>query len=349
MRDKSISLADGVAHQVVCLRNISRYLSDSEREVHDVLNTLAHLLPEGWQYSSDTCVRIVWGEMVTESANFKETQWKQIADVQSGDTVIGTLEIYYLDEKPEAEEGPFLFDERSLLETVAAELGSYLEHKQIQRLKDQQHRELELYASLLRHDLRNDVGVIVGNTEILKMIMPDRDENLDQIITSTEAVCVRMMSLLNVFGRAATISSTNPVTMIKKIAEQTKEINPDMKVQLEIAKEAEGAKIPESKLLPLVFDNILRNAAVHAGQSPEVQISITKENRVLKIIISDDGPGVAEEVRERLFQKGVSTRGGGLGLYLSKHVVETMGGSITLLDSEYGKGAVFEIVLPTIN
>jgi len=64
--------------------------------------------------------------------------------------------------------------------------------------------------------------------------------------------------------------------------------------------------------------------------------------------VADDGPGVAEEVRDNLFHKGVSTRGGGLGLYLSKAIVDALGGSIELVDSEKGAGATFRILLPTV-
>jgi signal transduction histidine kinase len=349
MKEDSVSLTDRISHQMVCYRTVSKLLSDSQKDVQDVLNTLVHLLPEGWQYPTDTCARIKWGDMIIESVNFQKTQWGQSAEIQAGDDIIGKVEVCYLEEKPPAEEGPFLADERSLLDTVAGELGSYLEYKQLQRIKDQQHRELELYASLLRHDLRNDIGVIVGNIEILKMTLTDRDEMLEQIIASNEAVCSRMMNLLNVFGRAAGIADTNPVIMIEKIAEQAREVSIGMKVTVKIDKDAEGAKIPESKLLPLVFDNLLRNAAIHAGESPNVQITIERQNRLLRIIVADDGPGVAEEVRDYLFEKGVSTRGGGLGLYLSRHVVETMGGRIQLIDSELGMGATFELILPISN
>ena len=349
MNEGSVTQVERITHQIVCLRTISKVLADSEKEVHDVLNTLVHLLPEGWQYPTNTCAKVVWGDMTIESVNFKDTKWKQSADVRTGNKVIGSLDICYLEERPDAEEGPFLVDERSLLETVAAELGSYLNHKRLERLQNQQRRELELYASLLRHDLRNDVGVIIGNIEITKMTITDRDEILEQVIASTEAVCERMMSLLNVFGRAARIADTDPITMIEKISERSIEASMGMKVTVDIAEDVKDAKIIESKLLPLVFDNLLRNAAVHAGESPTVQIIITRVERLLKIIIVDDGPGVAEEIREHLFNKGVSTRDGGLGLYLSKHVVETMGGSIQLIESDPGMGATFEITLPIIN
>lgn len=349
MTEGSSSQFERITHQIVCLRTISKLLADSQKEVHDVLNTLVHLLPEGWQYPSNTCAKVVWGDMTIESVNFKDTKWKQSADVRIGEKVIGTLEICYLEEKPEVEEGPFLADERSLLETVAAELGSYLDHKRLERLQNQQRRELELYSSLLRHDLRNDVGVIIGNIEITKMSIQNRDEILDQVISSTEAVCERMMSLLNVFGRAAKIADSDPVTMVEKIAERAIDASMGMKITVDIAEDAKEVKILESKLLPLVFDNLLRNAAVHAGDSPTVQIIITRQERLLKILVVDDGPGVAEEIREQLFNKGVSTRDGGLGLYLSRHVVETMGGNIQLIESDPGTGATFEITLPIIN
>jgi signal transduction histidine kinase len=349
MNEGAGSRVERITHQILCLKIISKLLADSKKDVHNILNTLVHLLPEGWQYPSNTCARVVWGDMTVESVNFKDTKWKQSVELRTGDKVIGTLDICYLEEKPDVEEGPFLDDERSLLETVAAELGSYLDYKRLERLHNQQRRELELYASLLRHDLRNDVGVIIGNVEITKLTITNRGEILDQMIASTEAVCERMMGLLNIFGRAAKIADTDLLTIVKKIAEQSIEASMGMQVTVDIAEDVKEAKIVESKLLPLVFDNLLRNAAVHAGESPKVQIIITRQERLLKILVVDDGPGVAEEIREQLFNKGVSTRDGGLGLYLSRHVVETMGGSIQLIESDPGMGATFEITLPIIN
>ncbi|MCJ7817463.1 MAG: HAMP domain-containing histidine kinase, partial [Candidatus Thorarchaeota archaeon] len=337
-----------ITHQIVCLRSISKLLSESQKDVLDVLNTLVHLLPEGWQYPSDTCARIIWEEVVVASVNYQDTQWKQSTEIQGGDTVIGSLEICYLSEKPEADDGPFLFDEHSLLDTVGLELSSYLDRKQISIVKEQQHKELELYSSLLRHDLRNDIGIIVGNIEIAKLTMPIKDDAYYSLITTTEAVCQRMMSLLNVFSRAGNVSDTNLFAMVEKIIERTKEASPEMTITLLVEEDAKLAIIPESKLLPLVFDNLLRNTALHAGSAPNVTITISRNNRSLRIIIEDDGPGVANEVRDKLFQKGVSTRGGGLGLYLSKHVVETVGGSLELVQSRPGMGATFEIILPTI-
>jgi signal transduction histidine kinase len=231
---------------------------------------------------------------------------------------------------------------------VAAEIGGYLARKDMERILHQQYRELELYASLLRHDLKNDVGVIIGNVEIAKMTIADRDEVIDELLSSTEAVCERMMNLLNAVGRASKATESDLVPMVEKIASLAEEASFGLKVAVTADEQVRGVQITESKLLPLVFDNLLRNAAIHAGTSPKVQINITREEDFVSIIVTDDGPGVAEEVRNRLFHKGVSTRGGGLGLYLSKAILNTLGGSIELVDSEEGAGATFRILLPTV-
>ncbi|NHI82787.1 MAG: sensor histidine kinase [Candidatus Thorarchaeota archaeon] len=349
MPEKNVQSIEAIAHQILCLNVISKLFKESQKETSEVINTLVHLLPEAWQYPNDTCARVIWDNKKISSANFRTTDWLQRAEIAIGDTPIGAVEVYYLEEKPCAEEGPFLLHERNFIDTVAAELGRYMELKQVERTKDQLHHELELYASLLRHDFRNDLGVILGNVEIAKMTISDRDDVLDEILASTEAVCERMLNLLNAFGAAAKMADTDPIAMIGRIANQIKIASMGMKVEVMVDESVKGVRIPASQLLPLVFDNLLRNAEVYAGNHPTVTISISKQDDTLRVVVADDGPGVAKEIRGALFQKGVSTRGGGLGLYLSRRVLETMGGSIELIDSDIRRGASFEILLPIVD
>ncbi len=347
MTEDSNSDMKGIVHQIVCFRNISKLLSESEKKTDTVLDNVIHLLPEVWQYPRDTCVRIVLRDRTIQTFNFQETKWMQRAEIWTRDKKPAFLDVFYLEKKPEAEEGPFLSNERALINLVAAEIGGYLARKDMERILHQQYRELELYASLLRHDLKNDVGVIIGNVEIAKLTIADRDEVLDELLSSTEAVCNRMMNLLNAVGKASKVAESDLVPMVEKIASLA-EASSGLKVAVTVDEQVRGVKITGSKLLPLVFDNLLRNAATHAGASPKVQINITRKGDFASIIVTDDGPGIAEEIRDRLFHKGASTRGGGLGLYLSKAIVDALGGSIELVDSEEAAGATFHILLPTV-
>ncbi|MHA1960253.1 MAG: sensor histidine kinase [Candidatus Thorarchaeota archaeon] len=284
------------------------------------------------------------GEVTT--ANFEETSWVQSAAVWVSGESVGKLEVYYLGEKPKAEEGPFLFEERNLIETIAVELGGYIERKQIERIKDQQHNELDLYASFLRHDLRNDVGVILNNVDMTRMVFSEIDEVLEEVLSSTEAVCDRMMGIPTAFSRSADMAEQDIVSLILKVSRHAREAAGNLTVNVRVEDDVKGSRVPESKLLPMIFDNLLSNAAVHAGVSPTVDIHVSREGNRVIIIVSDDGPGIAEEIRDSLFNKGVSTKGGGLGLYLSREVVRTLGGSIELVSSEHVEGATFSISLP---
>ncbi len=167
-----------------------------------------------------------------------------------------------------------------------------------------------------------------------------------EIVDSTEAASERMMNLLSSFGQSATIPETNPSILVQNIAKLAEKVATNMKINLEIADDAKNLKISKSRLLPMVFDNLFRNASIHAGEKPVVRTEISRQGDFVVITISDNGPGVSEEIRERLFQRGASTRRGGLGLYLSKKIVEAMNGSLVLEDSKDRKGATFVIRLP---
>ncbi len=335
-----------MAHQLVCLRNVANLFSDNTKPLNDILTTFVHLIPEAWQYPSITCVRVSIGQEITTSVNFEESNWKLAAPIKISMNVIGKIEVFYLEERPTRFDGPFLRGEFVMLETLAVELGHFVERRELLQLQQRQHKELELYSSLLRHDIKNDLGVILANVDLARMINQNPGEDLKDIFNSTEFACGRMINILKAFRRSDSVKNSYLTEIIEEISLSAQEIHTGLTINLIKNHDTVPLMVPSSNLLPLVFENLLRNAAVHAGEDCTVVIELTKSSNRVHIRISDNGKGVASEVREKLFQKGVSTRGGGLGLYLSKQVVETIGGSIELAPSRAGEGAVFEITLP---
>jgi len=259
---------------------------------------------------------------------------------------IGSLEVRYLEERPPRYEGPFFKDERDLLDTIAVEVGRFIERKQLEDLKEQQRRELELYASLLRHDLRNDIGIVLGNIDLTRMLIDVDNEEVQESLSSSEAVCNRMMHLLGCFSRPVESIERNVASLLRDSSSQAQESHVGLTVNFSADESARNLLIPGSRLLPMVFENLFRNASVHAGENCTVDVTVSRNGNSAEILVSDNGPGVSKKVQSRLFQKGVSTKGGGLGLYLSKQIVEAMGGSIELVDPKPRMGAVFRILLP---
>lgn len=335
-----------ISHQIVYLRNVTMLLSNMDEPPEKLFNTLVHMVPEAWQYPDITCARLIHGDWNIKSVNFRETPWALSANILVSGRSVGSLEVRYLEERPPRYEGPFFKDERDLLDTIAVEVGRFIERKQLEDLKEQQRRELELYASLLRHDLRNDIGIVLGNIDLTRMLIVEDNEELQESLSSSEAVCNRMMHLLGSFSRPVESIERNVASLLRNSSSQAQEAHIRLTVNFSVDENAGNLLIPGSRLLPMVFENLFRNASVHAGENCIVDVTVSKHGNSAEILVSDNGPGVSKKVRSRLFQKGVSTKGGGLGLYLSRQIVEAMGGSIELVDSKSGMGAVFRILLP---
>jgi PAS domain S-box-containing protein len=206
-------------------------------------------------------------------------------------------------------------------------------------------RDLELYASLLRHDLGNDLQVIFSTTEIAQMVTPE-DSELYDFLLATKASAERMTRLLDVFGRPEKEAEKEIVALIERVADQASTAHKQLKIKLKATQKIRGIRVTGGRLLPMVFDNIFRNAAQHAGEKPVVTVSITQDNDLVKIDIVDNGPGIPKKLLPKLFERGAATTDSGLGLNLCKRVLEAYGGSIELIKSLPNKGAAFRIFLP---
>ncbi|MBW2222424.1 MAG: LuxR family transcriptional regulator, partial [Deltaproteobacteria bacterium] len=114
---------------------------------------IVDLIPPSWQYPEITCARIIIEGQEYKTKNFKETVWKQATNIVVHGKRIGILEICYLEEKPESDEGPFLKEERSLISAIAERLGRVTEHKQAEGALRKAHNELEQRVAERTKDL----------------------------------------------------------------------------------------------------------------------------------------------------------------------------------------------------
>lgn len=113
-----------------CLYGISALVDTPGISIEELIQGTVDLIPHGWQYSEITSARIVFKGKEFRSANFEECVWKQTADFMVYGNPAGTVEVHYLDEKPEEDEGPFLKEERDLINAIARRLGHAIDHKE---------------------------------------------------------------------------------------------------------------------------------------------------------------------------------------------------------------------------
>jgi diguanylate cyclase (GGDEF)-like protein/PAS domain S-box-containing protein len=110
--------------------NLAEIAERRNASLNEVYQALAHALPHSWQHDDIACARITAGGRVYQTDNFADTPWKQSALIDVDGAVIGSLEVGYLEQRPEEDEGPFLKEERQLIDAVAERLGRITERKQ---------------------------------------------------------------------------------------------------------------------------------------------------------------------------------------------------------------------------
>ncbi len=212
--------------------------------------------------------------------------------------------------------------------------------------REQQRRVIDLYASLLSHDIGNDLQAVLGYVESSLMLLKTDGTKATEMLESAQAAALRMTNLIKTFKSDVRPSHVDIVPMLKEVASQAERVSRGLKVKVHVESDAANLRSPGGTLLPIAMDNLLRNAAEHAGGDTIVDIRVFVENGELAIVVSDNGPGIPEEKIQSLFMRGDPDGEGGLGLYLTKQIVTACGGTIALETKEPGPGATFLITLP---
>lgn len=138
-----------------CLYGMARLAERSHDSIEDFLKCLVDFLPQSWRYADVACSHIVFHGEAFASERFEWTEWRQSAQIRVGDEVAGDVTIVYLEERPAADEGPFLKEERALLEDVAQRIGEIAIRVMAQQELQEQNRQLQEANAALRVILSN--------------------------------------------------------------------------------------------------------------------------------------------------------------------------------------------------
>ena len=106
--------------------NQTTYILKEGKPIEETLQQIVLLLPAAWQYPEYTVARISFMRKEFESLDFKETKWKMVQEFNTIDDEKGTIEIFYTTEFREESEGPFLKEERDLIQNIASLITGYI-------------------------------------------------------------------------------------------------------------------------------------------------------------------------------------------------------------------------------
>ena len=113
-----------------CLYDISSFRDATDFSLDAVLQAVVDFIPPAIQYPEITCARLIFGGYEVTTKNFKDTRWKLSREITINNEWIGTLEVCYLEEKPELDEGPFLEETKNLINAVAESIAKIIEREE---------------------------------------------------------------------------------------------------------------------------------------------------------------------------------------------------------------------------
>ncbi len=150
--------------ELTCLYGISQLMAKTGTSLDEILKGTVELIPPGWQYPEITCARITSDGKELKTDNFALTEWKQTSDIKVGGETLGILEVYYLEEKPESDEGSFLKEERNLINGIARMLDEKIERKQAQEaLEESQEKLQRMFESVADGITISDLNGVIAN------------------------------------------------------------------------------------------------------------------------------------------------------------------------------------------
>ncbi len=224
---------------------------------------------------------------------------------------------------------------------------------------ERSNRELEQFAASVSHDLREPLRTVTSYTQLLAQRYSSRlDQEAEEFIAFTVAGAKRMEQRIEALLALAHLSTTGKDVLPTSLATIVKEVVADLHSQLAAA----GATVQHDPLptvrghagqLRSLFQNLITNAVKfrHPDRRPHVRVSATKAHDQWEISVADNGIGIAEQHRERVFNvfqrlhNSKEYEGIGMGLAICKKIVELHGGHIRV-ESEPGQGATFVFTLP---
>lgn len=168
--------------EINCLYSISKIVEKADISLNEIYQGVIEVIPCSWQYPEITCAELFIDGKEFITQNHAQIPWKQSADIISYGEKIGILSVGYREEKPQLYEGPFLREERSLLNAIAERLGRTSEQKQAEKALHKSEKKLKEQNQLLMEKniaLREVMNQLISEKKNLEERVLD---NVDQLL-----------------------------------------------------------------------------------------------------------------------------------------------------------------------
>ena len=333
-----------------------------ENDTDSALDKIAGIVPFGWQYTKNSCVRITFKDKRYLSSGFFESSVSQREKILIETRVVGAIEVFYRPELALESKDPFLIEERNLLKGIANIISFYLKKQrddENSKLIQQQLLHADRLASIgqlaagVAHELNEPLGNILGLAQLsLKSSeLPDQAKKdlgkIEECVIYSREIIKKLME----FSRQSNLRKDtidfnevidNSITFLEARC---------LKNGIRIVKQYTENIIvtADPNQIKQIITNLTINATQAMKNGGKLIISTRKDYKNAIFSIEDTGIGISGENISKTFLPFFTTKdvgeGTGLGLSVVYGIIQNHNGDIKV-SSEPGKGTIFEVSLP---
>ncbi len=350
--------------ELTALHKTAKILQDDETDVQELFSRVVLLLPDAWQYPGIVAARIRCADWVVSTVGFRVSDHAQISVFEVNE-ISGAIEVYYLEDRPSEDEGPFLKEERELIDSIAEMLRSYIRRKRAEADRRNAMNDLETLVEYRTNQLRQlTQELCLAEARERREIASDLHDHIGQ------ALALIRMNVSKFRSNAVFCGFENQIGEILTLIDQTIRytrdltgiISPPVLYELGLVPALEwlsertkrrfglaasvraserSLDLPEN-IRVIVFKcigELIINVVKHS-RAKSVQTHIIREQGRLVIDVKDDGVGFNDAMLSGRFQTNEH-----FGLFSIRERLRLLGGELTLKQNR-PVGAHVQLNLP---
>jgi len=346
--------------ELTCLYEVSQIIARPDSKQKQVLKKKISSTKKAWRYNKEAIAELVIPEYKLLTAKLNEHTVSQNSDIRIANVVVGYIKVHY--PKSKYAQNDFLKEEQKLLNTLAFEIGTYLEKlknfekKQILMRTVERADRLSVLGEMtagIAHELNTPLGNILGYAELIKSnnTDPEIDSDISTVIHSviySREIVKKLMFFSCEMPQQLQLKEIKPIVTFAMSFLQQNFQKKNINSELIFKNDTIIARIDVVQITQ-VFFNLLINAIHASPDKGTIKTIIESDSQHLFITIKDQGTGIPDAIKQKIFEPFFTTKapnkGCGLGLSVVHGIVRNHNGDITVRDNTPA-GTIFIIKLP---
>lgn len=230
------------------------------------------------------------------------------------------------------------------------------------------YKNTKLYKDLFAHDVKNIFQNILSGTDLCKLYLSKLGDvptefieifqTIEEQIKRGRTLAQNVYKLSKVRNLKPKLKEMNLIDILEQTINNILKSNQDKDITIDFTQRDNKIYIKADNFLLDVFENILTNSVIHNDkQEIKIKIKIIEKEEptkdIVQIEIMDNGPGIDDSIKEKLFEEAIieSKKGMGLGLFLVKNIIQNYDGNIRVEDItkfDFQEGTKFVIILQRV-